>query len=180
MTNSHCRRTTLLVRLFDFSRETSASSHGLPPRHLQPLPTPDALHAIVADDPAGLPEQCRDSAIPIAPVLAGQRDNRLRQRPFIVAVRRAVPLRAAPLAEQATRLPFGDPVTLLGRRDRLTASVGAQEFPWATSRRICFSSESSATTRFSRVFSFSSSFRRLACASLRPRIPCASDSTFAP
>ena len=43
---------------------------------------------------------------------------------------------------------------------------GAYKFPWATSCRICFSSDSSAISRLSREFSFSSSFTRLACSSL--------------
>ena len=83
-------------------------------------------------------------------------------------MRGAVAWRAVPRTEQSTRLPLRQPMALLRGRHRLATSVGAQEFPWATSRRICFARDSSATTRFSRELSFSSSFSRFAWASCRP------------
>jgi hypothetical protein len=42
------------------------------------------------------------------------------------------------------------------------ASLGAYNFPWAISRSTCFSSDRSATSFFSRPFSSSSCFSRLA------------------
>ena len=149
-------------------RQPQPATRPLPLRYFQPLPTPDSLDAIVTDQPAGRPESRRDASIPIPAILARQRDNRLRQRPFVVAMRGAVALRAAPLTEQSTRLPLRQSMALLRGRHRLATSVGAQECPWATSRRICFSRDSSATTRFSREFSFSSSFSRFAWASFSP------------
>ena len=43
------------------------------------------------------------------------------------------------------------------------AGKGDQKFPLAASARMAFSKLQSATTRLSRTFSFSSSFRRLSC-----------------
>ena len=63
------------------------------------------------------------------------------------------------LAQHATRPPLGDEPDSV---HRLSASGRAQKFPEATSLRIELSSAWSATNFFSRVFSRSSSFRRLA------------------
>ena len=57
--------------------------------------------------------------MPIPAILARQRDNRLRQRPFGVAMRGAVALRAAPLTEQSTRLPLRQPMALFARSSPL-------------------------------------------------------------
>jgi hypothetical protein len=52
-------------------------------RNLQPLATPDTLHAILAHPPAGTLQQCRDPAIPVTAVLAGKLDDRLREYIFV-------------------------------------------------------------------------------------------------
>ncbi len=51
--------------------------------NLQAFPPPDALHSIFAHLPSGLLQQRRDSAITEAAILAGQRQDRLRQ-PILV------------------------------------------------------------------------------------------------
>jgi hypothetical protein len=45
-------------------------------RYFQPLPPPDPLHAIFADEPTSLSQQCSDPAIAEATVLARQGDCR--------------------------------------------------------------------------------------------------------
>jgi hypothetical protein len=52
--------------------------------------------------------------------------------------------------------------------DRLAPFRRAQKFPEAASRRIALSSSASARSRFSRAFSFSRSFNRLAWSVRRP------------
>ena len=50
----------------------------------------------------------------------------------------------------------------------LPTSHGAHKFPYAMSFRTCFSSESSATSFFSRPFSSSSCFSFRACSTFKP------------
>ena len=52
-------------------------------RNLQPFTFPDALDPLVIHMPAGLIEQTRDHAIPVAPVLAGKFDDVIGQSIFI-------------------------------------------------------------------------------------------------
>ncbi len=68
--------------------------------NLQPLATPDTLHAILAHSPAGSLEQRRDPAIPITAVLAGKLDDRLRECIFVFTPYRTIALRTARLVRQ--------------------------------------------------------------------------------
>ena len=65
-------------------------------------------------------------------------------------------------------MPFRQPVLPPRTLYRTTPPLRAYKFPCATSRKTCFSRESSATNRFSREFSFSSSFSRFAWSSFSP------------
>src|SRR6516162_8342388 len=78
--------------------------------HFQPLAPPDTLHPILPHAPPGVPEQRRDSSVPVAPILAGQRDNGPRQGILIGSVDRRVALAAAPLTQQPAGVPFRQPV----------------------------------------------------------------------
>jgi hypothetical protein len=68
--------------------------------------TPDALHAVLADSPARLLEQGRDAPVAKAAVLAGQRDDGLRQPIFVTPLRGLITLGSARLAHQPARAPF--------------------------------------------------------------------------
>ena len=73
--------------------EPQSSTWLLFSRNLQPLATPDTLHAVPAHPPAGTLEKRRDPAIPITAVLAGEQDDRLRECIFVFASYRAIALR---------------------------------------------------------------------------------------
>jgi hypothetical protein len=69
---------------------------------------------------------------------------------------------AAGLVDDPAGVAFGEPIILPDPLDCLSAPFGAYKFPDATSFRICFSSDRSATSRFRRTFTRSRSFIRLA------------------
>ena len=69
-------------------------------RNLQPLATPDTLHAVLAHPSAGTVEKRRDPAIPVTAVLAGKLDDRLRECIFVFTPYRTIALRAARLVGQ--------------------------------------------------------------------------------
>lgn len=130
--------------------------------YLEPLTAPDPLDAITTDPPAGLDQQRGDPTIAIASVLGSQSDNRSRQRIFIRSDDRRVSLRSAWLANDLAGMAFGQTILFPNALDRPPAPFGAYKFPAATSFRICFSSDRSATRRLRRTFSRSSSFIRFA------------------
>jgi len=76
-------------------------------------------------------------------------DARLLQRAREILVR---------LTDDPAGLAFLETVLLPNARHRLLAPFGTYKFPEEMSFRICFSSDRSATSRFSRAFSFSKSF----------------------
>lgn len=133
--------------------------------NLQPLAAPDALHAVRANIPSGIVEQRRDPAIAIAAIFGGKRYDRSGQRIFARADNRRVTLRTTWLVDEPAGVTFREPVLLSSPFDRLPTSFGAYKFPEAISFKTCFSSERSATSRLSRMFSFSRSFIRFACSS---------------
>src|SRR5579871_2795738 len=63
--------------------EPEAPSPGLPARDLQSLPSPDAVHPLDVHPPAVVPEQSRDRAAAVAPIVLGVGNDRLAQ-PFLV------------------------------------------------------------------------------------------------
>ena len=131
-------------------------------RYFQPLTAPDPLHAITANLPTSLDQKCGDPPVAIASILRGKSNDRSSQRILASSDSACVSLRAARLVDDPAGMTFREPVSLADALDRLSAPFGAYKFPEATSFRICFSSERSATSRFRRTFSRSKSFIRLA------------------
>src|SRR5215472_16635454 len=76
--------------------EPQSSTRFLLGRNFEPLAPPDALHTVFAHLPSGHLQQRRDTAIPIAAVLARQCHNRLRESIFVAALRGLIALRGAP------------------------------------------------------------------------------------
>src|ERR1700679_3323101 len=72
------------------------------------------------------------------------------------------------LADDLTRTTLGDPEPRLEPLDSSAATVRGQKFPSASSLSIALSSSDSASSFFSRVFSTSSSLRRLASLAFMP------------
>lgn len=130
--------------------------------NLQALPAPDAADAVLANIPPGFVEQGRDPAIAVPTVLRAKGDDGPRQGILVSPNRGDITLRSARLADDAAGVTFREAVLLPDAPYRLPASVGRYKFPEAISFRTCFSSDRSATSRFSRAFSRSRSFIRLA------------------
>ena len=131
-------------------------------RYLQPLATPDALHPIFAYLPAITLQQRRDSPVAVATLFTGQGNDRLRQRIFVDPRDHGIALCPSPLPQQPAGMALTHFVLFARMLHRTTPPLRAQKFPEATSFRICFSRDSSATKRFNFRFSRSSSFIRFA------------------
>ena len=130
--------------------------------NVQPFPAPDPLSTVSANLPSdGLEQRC-DPPIAITAILAGQGDDGLRQLILVWAGLGYIALRATGMIQQAASTTFREFVGPSDLGYRLPAPVRAYKFPAATSLRICFSSDKSATSRFKRLFSFSNSFSRRA------------------
>jgi hypothetical protein len=111
----------------------------------------------------GIPlQQRRDSPVSVATVFTGQRNDRLVQRLFIDLLDRGITLCPPPLPQQPAGMALAHFVLFARMLHRTTPPLRAQKFPEATSFRICFSRDSSATKRFNFAFSRSSSFIRFA------------------
>ena len=68
-------------------------------RNLEPLASPQALHPLGVHLPAGIPQQGRDPAIPVAAILPRQLDQLGHQARLVGPAARHVPLRRAVLAQ---------------------------------------------------------------------------------
>ena len=79
-----------------------------------------------------------------------------------------VTLGAAVLPDQPARPPLGDPEHLLQVLDGAAPAGRAHQFPRPSSFKASIWSSLSATIRFSRAFSPSSSLRRLTSSALSP------------
>ena len=75
------------------------ASLGLLCRHFQPLPSPDAFDPLVVHTPALAAEQCRDPAITVATIGAGQPYDGRGQSRFMVAINTPIAVRRAWLAD---------------------------------------------------------------------------------
>ena len=93
----------------------------------------------------------------IPTILGGKGDDRLRERIFIGSNRRQVALNGPRLPSHSARQALRNTEPFLQQRHRLPASLGAHQFGPANSLSIAFSSDNSATSFFSRVFSRSRS-----------------------
>jgi hypothetical protein len=76
--------------------------------NLQPLASPDPLHPLVVDQPAGPAQQRGDLAIAVAPILASQLDDVGGQPLFVVTALRDLTLCRAVLAERRAGAALGD------------------------------------------------------------------------
>ena len=65
---------------------------GLFGRHLQPFAPPDALHAFIVDDPAGIAQQSCDLPVTVAAIPSRQFDQIGRQPLFVVTAPRRLAL----------------------------------------------------------------------------------------
>ena len=131
-------------------------------RHFQPLATPDALYPILAHLPTITLQQRRNSPVAVTTVFTGQCNDCFRQRIFIDPWDRGIALCPSPLPQQPAGMSLAHFVLFERILHRTTPPLRAQKFPEATSFRICFSNDSSATKRFNFAFSRSSSFNRFA------------------
>ncbi len=93
--------------------------------NLQPFATPDTLHAVLADRPAGPLQQRRDPAVAIAAILAGKLNDRLRECILVFTPCRPIALRAPWLVHQVARTPFADPMRFTRMIDRTAPSLRA-------------------------------------------------------
>jgi len=81
----------------------------LPLWHLQPLPAPDPLDALLVHQPAGTPQQRRDPPVAVAAILPGQGNDVGRQRRFVIRCLGDLALRRPWLAEHAAGKPLRYP-----------------------------------------------------------------------
>ena len=143
-------------------REPQAPPFRLLQRHLQPFASPEPRHPLVVHPPALPPQQSRHRPVPVAAILTRQRGHALRQGPRLGGHPRGLALGATGLAHHPACPPLRDAQASLHLHDGRATPGRAQKFPDVTSLRMALSSAWSATSRFNRVFSRSSSFRRLA------------------
>jgi len=108
-----------------------------------------------------LVQQGGDAAVVVATILGGKLDDVLGQIILIGLERGNVSLCSPRLPDDPAGLPFAQPVLLPSLLDRLPAPYGAYTFPDAISLSTCSSSDRSAISFFSCLFSLSNCFRRL-------------------
>ena len=175
-------RVSTLTFLSDESRDRvpQPTSLRLPLRDLQPLLPPDPLHPLVVHPPALDVEHVRDASVAVAAESTRESHDITSERPSSLATFLARPLGRAWLPEHPARSPLRRPELLTYTRHTTSSALGAQKFPSAASSRIGLSSVKSATARFRRPFSRSSSFRRRAPGSPSSRrTPASTGSTSA-
>src|SRR5262249_3860510 len=136
---------------------------------LRPWAPPAPGAALGAAGPPLPPQQGPDPPVAVARVLTHQFQHPRHQPPFLLGgCLRPLPLRRALLPQHATGAPFRGPESLLEEAHGLPPLRGRQNFFCTTSWSICLSRANSATRRFSRAFSASSSLSLLASSCLRP------------
>jgi hypothetical protein len=98
---------------------------GLLPWNLQSLAQPDPFDPLVIDQPARIPQQCRDLAVPVAAVRTGEFDD-VGGQPFFVftAPRDLAPCRAM-LTERRAGATLGDTQLMSDMLDKGTTTRGA-------------------------------------------------------
>ena len=133
---------------------------GLSGWDLQTLTPPNALDALVVDEPTGRLQQCADLAVAIASVLLSQRHEIGRQRLFVVAAPRYLALCRAMLTERPTSAALGDNHRPHDVLDTGASARRAQKFPRDASCKISLSRVRSAMAFRSRAFSVSRLFIR--------------------
>jgi hypothetical protein len=116
----------------------------------------------VIHNPPFLSQHRRDPWRAVTTVHRRQFDRPRRQRLLIFPHLRRMPLHRSGLAQHPACPPFAHAQFFLNAIDRFTPTSRAQKFGRAASRKIDLSSSASASKRFSRAFSCSSSLNRLA------------------
>lgn len=87
--------------------EPEAAPFGLLGWDFQPFASPDAFDTLVVDKPTGLSEQCRDLAVAVATVIAGELDD-IGGQPFLIfAPARHLALCRTMLPERQARATLG-------------------------------------------------------------------------
>jgi hypothetical protein len=105
--------------------QPEATALGLPGRNLQPLASPNPLHPLVVEEPAGPAQQLGDLAIAVAAILPSQLDNVGRQPLFVLTALRYLALCRAMLAERRTGAALGDGQLSSNMLDTGAATRGA-------------------------------------------------------
>ena len=131
---------------------------------------PDRVWNRIPDDVRGqiINLARRDPTIAVTAIFGGKSDNGSGERILVGTNRGNITLRSPRLADDPAGMAFRELILALDRFDCLPAPVRRYKFPSATSFRICFSRDRSATSRLSRAFSRSSSLKLLACSISRP------------
>ena len=140
--------------------EPKPAALGLLLGNLQPLAQPDPFDPLVIDQPARIPQQCRDLAVAVTAIEAGAFNNIGGQPLFVFTAPWGPALCRAMLSERRASATLGDMQFMSDMLDTGTATRGAQKFPRAASCKISLSSVRSEIARLSLAFSVSNSFRR--------------------
>src|SRR5262245_9853988 len=138
------------------------------PGHFQPLLPPEPVHPLAVDAPALATQQGPDPSISVARMPLDQLQHPGHQPGVLLLDLGRPPLRRARLPQHPAGAALGHAKALAEEAYGLPALVGRHHFFWATSWSICLSRARSATRRFRRAFSASSSLRRLASSALSP------------
>jgi len=99
--------------------QPEAPTFRLALRYLEPLTTPDALHALGIHVPTGHLQEAGDALVAVAGEGVRQSDHGRDQGVLVVAQLRSMPLAGAMPAERAASPAFGDGKPLTDRRDAL-------------------------------------------------------------
>ena len=148
--------------------------HGIQPkpppfrlllRHFQAFPSPETLHPLMIHFPAFPAKQLSHPAVAVPTVLRGQPDHVLHQPWLVVRYVGLATLRRAGLPQNSASPSLRHSIrsqSISHVLHGLTSLCRADQFPDVASLRIALSSSASANSFFSRWFSFSSPFNRLA------------------
>ncbi len=98
---------------------------GLFSGYFEALSAPDPFNPLVVHVPACGTQQGRDPPIAVAPILAGQVDNRLGQRIFIVTLNKYAPLCRSRLPQYTTSPALRHAQLSLNVPNHSSTSVGA-------------------------------------------------------
>ena len=93
--------------------------------NLQPLAQPDPFDPLVIDEPARVPQQCRDLAVAVAAIETSEFDDVGGQPLFVFTAPRYPALCRAMLAERHTSATLGDMQFMSNMLDTGTATRGA-------------------------------------------------------
>ena len=108
--------------------------------HFQPLASPKPFHPFVIHSPAFAPQERRDAAIAIPPILCRELDQPRDQAALVVGHARSMPVCRPRLPQDPTGPPFRDAQVVPDMIHGLASSGRAQNFPEATSFKIRLSS----------------------------------------